>query len=278
MKNVIRYISLAICALVFYSCSSSEKNSLEDQNLKGQIHSYSEYYYGVSEKFGEIQKEQRVYGLSTGFPSNHKFNNEGNIVETTYFDASDEIISKAKYEYDDKSNLSEVTMYNAQGNLAEKTIYHYNNNGLVSHEILYLSDGKEFKITYFNYDKNLRLTQQIDSVVGKYSNLLSYKFDSKNRLITKKFVNQHVEYKYKGNLRTESKLFDKSGNPLYYTFYEYDAFDNLVKDESYSYKKRETDIDSNYYVYDHMNNWIKRISFDNGTPEILTERSFVYAE
>jgi hypothetical protein len=84
-------------------------------------------------------------------------------------------------------------------------------------------------------------------------------------------------YKYddKGN-EIEKNFYNSSGSLGNKSTYKYDDKGNLIEENSYysdgSLESKETYM----YEFDKMGNWIKRVSFKEDKPDVITERVIEY--
>ncbi|MCD8408896.1 hypothetical protein [Tenacibaculum finnmarkense] len=113
---------LIIVLLTAFSCNNQkkEKTDLTKENLKGKVKSYTEISYKAIERFGTIEKGERLKSIQI------KYNNKGNKIETSYYSLDGSLSSKHIYKYDNKGNKIEMSSSNSFGKKS-KYIYKYDN-------------------------------------------------------------------------------------------------------------------------------------------------------
>jgi len=119
-----------VLLLLVLSCSTEnkQKNSLEEDNLKGNVKSVREFSYVAVDKFGEISKGERKREDSWQRDFYKKYDDKGNKIEENNYKSDGSLGSKYTYKYDDKGNKIEENNYNSDGSLDYKYTYKYNYN------------------------------------------------------------------------------------------------------------------------------------------------------
>lgn len=263
-----------LLTLLIFGCNSQNNENTNDllkYKLNGKIKSITENKYQVTEKFGEIIKDENI--VEWGQQSDHKFefNTLGNITnETNGF-----LTKSIKKEYDSQNKLISEMIVTQDGEIEKKTYSYLNNDTL---EINLLKNSKILSKDKFKYFTK-------DSV-----EICNY---NKNGDIFIKFIEKYN----KGRLE---KLYGGFPNSEEYTIYYYDSENNLTKRENIDSKGKTTSkvtmkYDENNmmtewknyyngefviikyeYKVDNNKNWTQKVAFRDGKPVELYERKIVY--
>ena len=119
MKNLL-FTSTLFLIVNFSFAQTKIQNDLTRAGLKGKVSFYSESKYGLVETFfGEIEK-----GSSWG-KSTYKYDEKGNNIEWSVYNADGSLGDKYTYKYDEKGNMIESISYNADLILRSKRTYKY---------------------------------------------------------------------------------------------------------------------------------------------------------
>ena len=233
-------IILLLVSLVFICASGTDKkNSLKEQNLKGNVKTLKEFWYDPIIESGKITKTNEKANQS--FIS--LFDNNGNQIELKYYSQGN-LYYEITFKYDSLSNLIEDYKYNERGELKEKNIY---KNDAKGNKI----EKNNFKVkVIYNYDD--------------MGNMIEESTYSSSGNLRKKYI-----YKYddKGN-KIEGILYDSKGNLESKFTYKYDKDNNVI--EGKEYDMNNNIIEPIYrFKYEFENNekgnWIKKIMFSNGS-------------
>ena len=198
------------------------------------------------------------------------------------------------YKYDLKNNLTETTNYFC-GKLSGKTKNVYDENGYNIETRKYKENG-DLSTIYFNkfdirgnkietrcLNKFGNLSHRITVVYDEKGNELSdFWDDSRNPDI---YSSKHIyKYDYNGN-KIETKYYRYPDyNLKQIDEYKYDSFGNMTADlnvfwhlsESKNFKNDEV-LGSYYkYEYDYLNNWTKKLKYNNFILDKITERTIEY--
>lgn len=290
----------------FISCSDKEKmNDLKELNINGHVSSIKKSTYQAVEKFGEVQKGERInrFWMEDGNNYSYSFNELGNITEIIEYKSDNEIDSKkvitynenkkserndynaegeldgrVKYTYDKESNTTTINYYKSDGSLKNQYKDKYDGKKLVERR-QYDDNGKLIIVVEYEFDKNdnpIRLT-----VVDEKGSVKQYqegKYDQKGNRIEKK------EYRDKKLLNDYKFVYDKNNNLLEETNstasskikYEYNNHGDVIKETHYkSFDSLDYKIEFRI-EYDDKNNWVKKISFENNKPSYYNEREVEY--
>ena len=108
-----KLILLLFIPLVF-ACSDDKKNDLDELKLNGKVKSLKTTTYSAVEKFGEPVQDEFTS------QTEYIFNEDGFYKEVNIFNES-RGLSKSKYKYDDDGNNIETNYYDTDGELEEKS-------------------------------------------------------------------------------------------------------------------------------------------------------------
>ena len=286
-----KLLLLLLCVPLIFSCGENyekennqketkrPKSFLELWKVKGNVKSAEYTMYSVSEKFGEIKKEDIIedpfFDSDEWFFGNKKsilnkfgdikkisvYNNEGNKIGGSVFGFnSDEI--RISFTWKDKLNHQQGRgEFKLDSDGYSKKLYGYNeNDSLTSIEIHKRNkDGRIIKSLTFiplSIWSDEKFKEEVDRHKLEPSYLLEWKYDATGNWIeTSRYINNELvsvtklEYN-KFNNRVSHKIYDGKGN----------------LDSRWEYKDR-----------DNMGNWTSRIRYDKkNNAEYLQEYKFEY--
>lgn len=272
----IKICTILIIFISFLACNlnNQKENDIRQMNLNGKIKSITENSYYAVEKFGEIVKgEKKINFLNK---ENHYllFNENGYLVE----EKNDLVVYKAINKYNENNQLIENKTYSEEGDLTGKTINLYNNEGNLIESNQYYEDKLIHK-GKFNYNDNIREINYYDEK-GKLD------LKQKNIYKNKKLI-ENRSYDSDGNLTFLTKyIYDHSGNETEMISYnslgninqkivsKYNN-DNLIIESTDLYNDNETTKKYDYKL-DSNKNWIQKIVFEFGRPDLIIERVIEY--
>jgi len=231
------------------------KNTLTTLRLKGKVKSLTETDFAAETINGETQKSD-ILGKKI-----FVFNDKGNKVESTEYQNGG-LVFKTSYKYADKENKMEWNRCHADGGLHQKGIFNYDEIGNIIEDIFYNSNGVVGKFTHV-YDDN---GNKIEENYYPFGDVLSFK--------------NTYKYDYKGNIieRIHNDLESEGSIDDWKETYKYDDKREMIE-------WNHDDLDGGWdkhiykYIYDETGNWIKQTAFDefeNGIPQIITEREIEY--
>jgi len=220
-------ICLAIVAIVSGTVSSFAKDLLFDKSVikANFVARATEYlYYSKTD-----QKKKRVI---------YKFDENGNIVESSILDAQENIVSKVKYNYNIKGRLFEFVEYDKFDAVTGRLENRYDKNeNLV--ESIYYSAANVPQYRYFcKYDAKNNTAEyekrmENNAPGGSFEKI---KLDAKGNLVELMYFNQKHELvkrascTYNNNSMLATSLVEHlDGTPEEKTVYHYDADNNLVE-------------------------------------------------
>ena len=157
IRNLLSLLSVVALMLIMSGCSTTVKeNDLTELGLLGKVKSYRSFEFKAVDKFGNIEKGDRVKWST----SMHViFNKEGYKEEENEYDHDGDLELKKLYKYDDNWNKSEMDYYNPDGSLLSKWIYKYDENHNMTEESSYKSDGRLDDKYSYKYDEKGNLIE-----------------------------------------------------------------------------------------------------------------------
>lgn len=246
MKKLI-LVLLATFSLI--ACITDKKNDLQKFNLQGNVKS-------ITEVEDDIKKDSVIH-TSEAYPQYItllKFNEKGNLTKMSFYHSKNILASETLYKYNDKGYLIEEEHHNYDFffPVSSKHIPKYDDKGNLIEKDNYDSDGKLTSKTKYKYDgKGNEIERNIYKPDGSLDSKWTFKYDNKGNTIE--------ENVYNSNGSLNSKI-----------TYRYN--DKNIIEEAYNGRNKET------YKYEHddKGNWIKRISYVNNQPNIITKRTIEY--
>lgn len=237
-------------AILLGSCNSN-KNDLEESNLKGKIWKLKETRFEGEEKFGKYQiGDKRYYGHQF-----YVFNEDGNLLESQQLDRKGKIERISKYSYDKNGNCTEITTYE-DDKVVQKQINQIDNNKIVETQV-FDEEGKLSNKYQYDYSG-------ADISVGKVFN------DDGSLDVT--FQNE-----LSGGLLTKQIVKDSLEEITSIRIYERNKKGDLIT-QKVEYPKDTTEyVYSFQYDYDEKDNWLKQYQFDeDGKIDDILVRNIVY--
>ncbi len=274
-------------------------------NIQGKVKSIKETSYDAYVKNGKTCKGEPIEGAQDMV---YKFDINGNLIEESYYSQADNTRFTTVYNYDQWNNIIEeqtykdslaltykfsITIkYDKFGNILEfqrngkspndswSGIFQINEKGKWSELLMHFPsnnkwDWKEVRI----YDDNgNNIAQHYYDGLGNFSKSFFYNYDESGLLF---------EEKSKGLSEDYLKVFDKKGNNIEYvsykkdgslaakTVWEYDDMSNVVSEESFN-ESGSNGTTQYTYVYDNHGNWTRKVTINDGNPDLIIERKIEY--
>lgn len=210
----------------------------------GKFSSYTQTSYSVTSKFGN-------YFRSVDAKDVYVFDDTGLKLETSTYNAKDELLGKLQFKYDTSRNLSSETFVDANGNVLWTTKIEYETDGKLK------SDSE--------YDANNKL---ISRIIYKYedSKITEDYYDGDGALLTRKIqtVNENnkpleiVQYFGDGSLNMR-QVYNYLSSGKISSVEEYDGFNNIREKTLYKYDANE--VLAEVQVYNGVNVLIQRKSY-----------------
>ena len=167
---------------------------------------------------------------------------------------------KTLYAYNSEGYLIKDATYSPGGFLKSHYTYQVNAEGQILKEETYRANELESAVTY-TYNK------QGDPVEMRY-------YDAQNNLL------QIVKNKLnKQHQLVSNQVYDKDNNLVSTTTKKYNAKGDCVKLQAETkLPKKQKNVATYEYKYDAQGNWISKMTFINGEPRQIIERTFTYYE
>ncbi|MEJ6663160.1 MAG: hypothetical protein QNL31_02555 [Flavobacteriaceae bacterium] len=241
---------ILIIATLLSSCTSN-KNDLEESNLKGKIWKLKESRYEGEEKFGKYQiGDKRYYGHQL-----YIFNEEGNILESEQLDRKGKIEKISKYSYDEKGNCIEITTYE-DDKVINKQVNQIDNNQIIEVQV-FDDDGELTERYQYDYSGSDISGGRIFNSDGSLN--LTFQNEMSGGLLSKQIVKDSLEQIT--SIRTYDR--NKQGDIL---------------TQKIEYPKDTTEYTYTFqYDYDKKENWLKQYQFDkDGEIDDILVRNIVY--
>jgi hypothetical protein len=288
-----KYLTILFVALIAQSCSNEKiENDWTADNLQGKVMSHSEYIYIAKERFGNIEKGERILSrVFRGFieyigSNQRKYAENGNKIEENWYKLDGSLDMKKTYKYAENGNKIEENWYKLDGSLDKKKTYKYAENGNRTEENSYEADGSlSYKYgdapkTYKYDEKGNKIETNIYRSDGSFRHKDKYKYDEKGYKIERYYSNSDGRV-----VLVSTSKYDKKGNKI-----ECNGCGWEAEDETYKYDEKGNIIEykgifdngfllfkkSYEYEFDKRGNWIKQIEFLDGIPTYILERQYEY--
>ena len=270
--------------LLSFTDGNKKKNDWEKEKLKGNVKSIREYYYneaddktlaikpsaiGINDSNSCIITNYNEKGNVTtcnwhrgnleGKKWINRYDDAGNLIESTTFNTDDSISKKSYFIYDANLNCIESngTYYGKHG-MNFKLIYKYDdkNNRIEMGYYKYFKDSQAYYQWIYKYDENdNNIEEYVYHEDGKLSQKYINKFDNDHNLIQIDAYSESLMWKYFSTYNENGLMTDE---------HQIGKDDKLMYD--YAFK----------YEYDDKGNWIKKIKYEKDIPIGLTIRVIEY--
>jgi len=234
------------------SNTKQNKNDLTYKKLKGKVRTVKTTEYRVTEKFGEIIKDENasmqyieIFTVNGNIEQKQWFGNGrlervynyiyddigNNIVIETINESDSSLMSKTINKFNDDKYKIEENNYNAEGVLTYKSLYLYDDEGNIIEENYFDINGLLIEKTTYSYENLNRIREERYNSNGEFISKTEYRYNDKNELIE----------------------IIKPNNPIF-------------------------DLNFTYELHDEHNNWLKKIRYDahSNHPAYLSEREITY--
>ena len=275
MKKTFSIFLIATIAS-FLSCKQNNKNKIEwfDLKLNGKVKTLTETWFKVVNVSGKAIKSDTIHKTITFF------NEKGLMTEFYNYEPIHTLLSRQTFIYNDKGKLIEYNLYKPDGILEEKRTYKYDDKG---NRINCFFDSSLFFTSKFDDNGNEIECIETNNNI-KYKDI--YKYDDKgNRIEEAEYVSgdslSHIKtYKYddKGNKIEEKRIFYNSNEQWQNKFitYKYNEKGDMIELNSSNLEGKLSFKLIFNYEYDKNNNFIRRTSYLNGTPNNIIEHEIEY--
>nr|NQU90604.1 hypothetical protein [Bacteroidota bacterium] len=192
----------------------------------------------------------------------NKYNDMDLIIEQSTFNSSGKIKEMIIFKYDMSKKLIEKNRYNSRGSLTKKWLYKYDKNGQKIEEVA---------LDYFSYSDE-------PVIINKY--IIEWSNDYLVRVISEfnqgNFIGRYLLRWDKNDNVVESNDFgyDEIMDNGY--AYKYDIYGNRIEHAEFNEERKITHFMHYEYIYDDVNNWIRKIHYINTIPKYIIEREIMY--
>ena len=271
--NIMKKLLLLPLLFLSFSVYSQYKTvSLQSENLKARVQSYSKKTFVIAKNSNELTQKYNV---------TYSFNKKGTIERIENFRENQKLDSKEIFEYEN-ALLSKHILFNSIGTIGKKTLFEYDSNGNLISQKKYSGQDKLQYDTSYLYNLKGQLTAQQKLIPSiNYTMKESYKYDDFNNLIvrtkTARIGTTKETFRYNSKaLPIKKSEYNAMGELFSVIVYEY----NLQNDKT-SLKKYDANNTMNYYesyeyVYDSKGNWTEKTSFEKGEKVSLEKRTINY--
>ncbi len=150
----------------------------EDKIIKVVNYNEGGVVSGVDEYDGARISVHREYvnGEETGKYFKYEYTEDGVILNSTEYDAKDQVVKIVKREYNSNGDITLYLEQGKDGNQIAKTVYEYNAEGKECKVIFYDGEGVTGHIEY-EYDKDGNRVKMSEYIKGELSSYRTYTYD-----------------------------------------------------------------------------------------------------
>lgn len=185
-------LSFVAVALAVASCggsptlqsSSGQANDLTNDHLQGEVKSVRQRVFWALEKFGRMDKGKRQNLKSQDYL--RLYDDKGFLVEETFFDARDSVLTRRTLTYDKPGQLIKEELYGGSKRLSSVR-YTYANGKLQQKETLDADGKQKERTTYVYYDTGLPMDEDKYNADNQLSQKIVCVYDGQNRLTEKQY-------------------------------------------------------------------------------------------
>jgi len=301
-------LMVAGCDTAPYMDGIKKDSDLKEMGLEGPVKSLRVRKYRISRNrnTGEIIN----YGLSKSDARNlsYRFNEHGNISQTTSYTGDDEISRRWTYAHDqNKGRITEmvhqgtgddplfrnVDVYDKNGNRIEhlsysqgdddpyKETFKYDADGNLLEQIEYVNNGP--LKTLYRHDDQGRLIEKSQRMGDQPMMTETFQYDDAGNLVSSRQEEGrtvHAQYvfekKYEGGRETERTVY-RDGERASRFVYSYNEHGHRAESREYDADNQLVSVEKIDHEYDDHGNWVKKIPSDQrGAPRYLLEREIEY--
>jgi YD repeat-containing protein len=254
-KKLPKILLLFSAALLFGCSESTYKNSLQEEDLKGNVKKINQL------AFSFIEENGKTVILDTLATDNFSvsFNELGNETERHFFAPDGQVLNISRSEYDENGRKKEQKTTDLSGNVSETLTFTYNNKGQCTEQRL--TDSQNTYIYNNEYDSD---GNAVKTSVSAQDGTPLYLFTSiyENKLP----VSGRDIFYSSGSTNETSYKHDEQGREVEMLTRFINAAGVPVGQE----------LRRNIYEDDAKGNWIRKKVFVNGTAYTLFERTIEY--
>ncbi|MDZ4809431.1 MAG: thioredoxin-like domain-containing protein [Bacteroidota bacterium] len=264
-----------------------EEKVLSEPSVKGNVSSVAETNYSATGKEDDIQKgalQNRKVSLfnADGKLVEESFSNSGDTLvskstsrydakgmpaERNYYNGDDRLYSKATFRYDQTNRLLEEKIFDTKGDLDCRSSLTYNGNGYLDVEKLFNAKGKLDYKSVYKYDiRNNLVEKNIYDPKGRLASRYVAGFDDKGKVVEELvygpsgMVSKYVHSYDKNGNKTEDRVYGPDGLLSSTYTYVYDANSNMIEERV---NNPEDSLVIKYnYSYDNKGNKTETYRYD----------------
>lgn len=244
--------------------------------IKGNINLYGPYgeFFNKENELKSFNEYWNHYPYSSFLNYYMTFSKTGKKIDEIWYDEEDEEYDTSKNFYNEKDSLA---LQIDPSYINDSTKYFYNEFALRLKIMINEYDGKKEidSVVYF-YNNNKKLTREDRFSNGEFGFSKFYKYNSNNNLIEDIIINNPILYK--GNKAVPIEEI-KDVETFYKSRFEYiyDTQNRLISKNWYRFKDKKLELYLQYfYEYDAFDNIIKISTYSDKSKSFLTISKFIY--
>lgn len=244
--------------------------------IKGNINLYGPYgeFFNKENELKSFNEYWNHYPYSSFLNYYMTFSKSGKKIDEIWYDEEDEEYDTSKNFYNEKDSLA---LQIDPSYINDSTKYFYNEFALRLKIMINEYDGKKEidSVVYF-YNNNKKLTREDRFSNGEFGFSKFYKYNSNNNLIEDIIINNPILYK--GNKAVPIEEI-KDVETFYKSRFEYiyDTQNRLISKNWYRFKDKKLELYLQYfYEYDAFDNIIKISTYSDKSKSFLTISKFIY--
>lgn len=276
-----RHLLFITSLLLLVSCSSrKEDNTLEDENLNGNVKTIIEYEFYPVVRDGELLQSE--YSSNTVY----NYNKQGNLTNRKVYNEDSTNTFRDQFIYNKQDKLIEHLQFEQDEEITFRRTYKYNKRNYLVRERNYYGYGDLWReeISFYNEQDQLKKTivYGMGDTVGSRT---TYEYNDEDLLLCSKHFgkddqnNPSMEtYEYYENQEIRKvSYYDRTGQLKSTTYYTYDEYGNIIEKGHF----HGDTILSKLYNYEYSeldknNNWLKKKSFVDHYLRRIYEREIEY--
>ena len=255
--NILFVLSMVILSLL--SCEKKE-NGLTANYVKGDATSITDTIWNVSEKFGEVVKDDINQVVKTNF------NDNGNVIDYTVYDSYGKVKEKTVQKWNG-SDIDEIFNYDEDGKQQFHWKYYIENDRVQKIITTCTMSSKWVETTTYYYShSNPDRLDSITEVKNSEKDIHTFKYLDEN--------NSYHEYiKYCTGGKSDAVYYYDKDNRLIKEKQSYGTMTYVYNDKGLLIKKNYDDgiIDEFVYEFDEKGSLIKRITYVTNESKKATE-------
>ena len=276
---------MLLTVLFFFSCGKPlhQEKDTYSYEVKGKVKHLSTFHYEAKESKGEIVRGKTQRNGETDYTIS--FNRHGYVTLAYFYGKNDSLDVKLIRNLDKYNHCLGETRYNYKDVKLYESIWSYDEKRNNIDRTSVLTDGSVFTYANLHYNDKGQLIARKD-LRQKNSNAfdsLAWKYDNKGRQIVEEKYNNygHISthtFEYLGNRKKANKIrfYNHAHELKSYVDITYNAYDLISEAIQFSTDSTVLAKLENHYEYDDKKNWIKKVSYLNGSPNTYQERTIVY--